>query len=247
MFKKLLQASILLTASALSVNAYSAVISGSVNLSDSPTSTNLWDLYYSIVIPQFDDLGGTRSLISVELSFEGSSKGTLTFTNDSTTTASYEAQVSSEVSVANGNTGDLAEEFFYLEAGGTGSRNETYESGTLAANGGQANVAVPASDLTISDSLSIDASTDPDDVGGLLLSNFVGTGDITAFLSSVVLVAATTSSDFTVSGAFTTSGVMDYTYNYTTSSVSVSEPAGVAFLGLALGMMGLTRRRRQSN
>lgn len=237
-FKKYCIAALAVIASA---NANAGIISGDVGVSDQPTSTNLWDLYYEIFFPQFDDLGGSRRLTSVNIWFDGETTGSLTFTNNSTASASYTAQVISEVSLASNFTGVLADELFFLTAGSIGTRGETYESGVLAPNGGQNTVNVPLNPgyLVVSGSEDI-----PPAAGGMELADFIGTGQLSVFLSSVVSVATSVTGDFTVSGQFATGGELGYIYTY--EDVAVPEPIGVAFLGMALIALGCSTRRNIS-
>lgn len=236
MIKKILQTTILLSVSVLSVSANAALIeSGSNSITNKSTSTNLWEIFHQLVFPQFDTQGGLRQLLSVELTFTGTSNGSLTFTNNGATAASYSAQTTANMDLSSLNdAGVSSNSLIFVTAGGTTPFDPTYSSGTLAAGGGTSTIAV--TDLAQSGSLVFGPSK-----GGLSLSDFVGTGNMTTYLSSQVLVSSATSSDYTVSGSFTTDGSIGYVYNY--QMTSVPEPTSIAVFGLALCVAGLVRRK----
>jgi hypothetical protein len=212
-----------------------AIISGSVNIEDTLPGTFTTTNFFEMLIPQFDDMGGSRTLLSVELDFSGISGGTITFTNGGTP---QEPLVSVDGRFWFSTSDDNSTRFMTIT-----TPEGFYSPGSLAANE-EATVIVPSGTnppVSGTDNLFIDGSTSS---GPYLLADFVGTGDVSSWLASRVDVTISTGSNFTVEGDFTTDGAIDYVYTYENNSVSVPEPTGVAFLGFLICALTFFQRRR---
>lgn len=243
MFKKLFTTTLLLAATALSTSVSAAVIGsssegGQVSISDKATSTNLYEVFHSIIFPQFDEQGGNRTLTSVVLEFVADSSGTLTWTNTSEDTPTTPSSRVNSVLALSTNQNGTSTLFELLAGGFTGIQ---YSPGLLGPQASDS-VIVPDSDLSVSDTLTItNSSSEAWD-----LSEFVGTGNMTAYLSSIVSIITNTSGTFNVSGMFSSDAVINYTYFYNINDeiVEASSPSTVAILGLALFVVGFSVRRK---
>lgn len=247
MLKKIFQTTMFLAATSLSVNAGAAIIgtgteSGSVSIVDKEPSTSIYDIFHELIFPQFDEQGGLRTLTEVRLVFTAGSYGTLTWTNTSTTaptTPDSNVNTVLALSAEQNSTSTL----FELLAGGFGGVE--YSPGTLAPSAsGSATVPSPSNpgELTASSSMTIDGSSSE----AFDLVDFVGTGNMTTYLSSIVQIITTTSGTFIVAGDFDSEATLGYEYDYNINgTLEASAPSTFAILGLSMLAVGYSVRRKK--
>jgi hypothetical protein len=195
----------------------------------------------TLTLNQFDDLGGTRSLVSVQLTFSGdiSSSGTIT-NNAITSNTLTQFDISSAFSLK------------FLD--------DTNANWFTAV----ANLIEPATDDDpAGDPITINAGeTLSIDIGDLVGSNFrdrtltSGSAGFDKFEGTGVLDFKATTLTTTLAG--TTGGNFDQTistiggavvgviYGYEMAVVAIPEPRALAIIGLALAGMGFSVRRRKS-
>lgn len=80
------------------------------------------------------------------------------------------------------------------------------------------------------------------------LGDFIGNGTdtVSLFFSTLSQTGADASGAAGVSWDYNAISSLNYVYTYENTVVSVSEPTGIAVLGLALGLMGFAKRRRSA-
>jgi hypothetical protein len=195
----------------------------------------------TLTLSKFDDLGGSRSLVSVKLLFSGdiSSIGDITNTNsESNTLDRFDVE---SVFALRFLDNSLAN-FFTAQANliDPGNPPVVPKGDSIVLTGGET-LTIASGDLAGSNSSSLTYTT------GTQFENFMGTGNI-LFNADTDTNSIVASSGGNFAQNLTTTGgaLVSVIYGYEMAVVAVPEPTALAIIGLALAGMGFSVRRRKS-
>jgi hypothetical protein len=198
----------------------------------------------TLTLSQFDDLGGTRTLMSVNLVFSGdtSSTGDITnTTNEENTLTQFTVKSIFALRFLDDN--ELAN-YFTAEANLIEPGDPpAIDPGPPIVLEAQQTLEIEFGELEGSNSRSFTYTTGVDG-----FEKFMGTGDIlfnadTATNSVVASTGGNFAQNLTTKGGALASVV----YGYEMAAVAVPEPRALAIIGLALAGMGFSVRRRKSS
>jgi hypothetical protein len=192
----------------------------------------------TLTLGQFDDLGGTRILSSVELIFSGdiNSTGDLTNTSDDSSTSIF--------------TFDLVSYFSLKFIDETDANLFNARAKLIPDESGTPPIVIGSGEsLTIeADDLKGDNSKVQTYTSGSEFNKFLGTGDIVFKATTQTFTyVASTGGNFDQSLTTIGGAVVGVIYGYEMAAVTVPEPGALAIVGLALAGMGFSVRRRKSS
>jgi hypothetical protein len=198
----------------------------------------------TLTLSQFDDLGGTRSLMSVKLVFSGDTSSTGSITNNNSEQNTLNRfDVKSNFALTfldNEYAAYFTTAAILIEPG---NPNPPYDQPNAIVLEAQQTLNIDTGDLEGSNSGSFTYTTG--DVG---FEKFMGTGDI-SFNAGTDTDTIISSSGGNFSSILTTTGgaLASVVYGYEMAAVAVPEPRALAIIGLALAGMGFSVRRRKSS
>jgi hypothetical protein len=197
----------------------------------------------TLTLSQFDDLGGTRSLMSVNLVFSGDTSSTGSITNNNSeqnTLNQFDVKSVFALTFLDNNYAAFFTTAANLIEPGDPPVTQPGSPIVLEA---QETLNINTGDLKGSNSGSFTYTTA--DVG---FEKFMGTGDISFNAGTDTdTIISSSGGNFTSSLTTTGGALASVVYGYEMTAVTVPEPGALAIVGLALAGMGFSVRRRKSS